>query len=386
MKIALFSTGIYPYVVGGMQKHSYYLAKYLVKNKVHVDLYHFVPHNEPLVEKLEGFSNDELQYITHFCFHFEKPSKYPGHYIVESYESSKKIFEKFMQNKEVDFVYAQGFSGWYYAKQKSKGISLPSVGVNFHGLEMFQKAASLKVKLEQLMFHYPVKRVVQLSDYTFSLGGKLTQILENITDDSSKVLTTPIGIDNSWLIKKISNNNDKTKSFVFVGRYERRKGIEELTNVLKTLESEYDFIFHFIGPIQKEKQINSKKALYHGLVKEEEIIKKILRETDVLVSPSYAEGMPTVILEAMASGCAIIATDVGAVSEEVDATNGWLIAPGDETSLKTAMIDAIECSDSDLLLKKAASLDRIKEKFLWDDVVHQTLNQIAYICKKSDDE
>ena len=45
-----------------------------------------------------------------------------------------------------------------------------------------------------------------------------------------------------------------------------------------------------------------------------------------MVCPSYSEGMPNVILEAMARGLAIIATDVGAIAEMVDSTNGILMA------------------------------------------------------------
>jgi len=41
LKIALITDGIWPYVMGGMQKHSYYLCKYLAQNKVNVDLIHF---------------------------------------------------------------------------------------------------------------------------------------------------------------------------------------------------------------------------------------------------------------------------------------------------------------------------------------------------------
>lgn len=228
------------------------------------------------------------------------------------------------------------------------------------------------------MFRNPVKRVNKLSDYTFSLGGKLTMILQDIVNTPEKVLVTPIGISETWL------NNEKlivneTRKFVFLGRYERRKGIEELSEVLKKLLNLYDFEFHFIGPISEDKQIVSNQVIYHGLIKDEAKIKKVLRESDVLVTPSYSEGMPTVILEAMASGCAIVATDVGAVSEEVDEENGWLINPGDEVVLKMAIIDAIECSDAVLTAKKIKSIDRIKEKFLWDDVVHKTLNEIKRV-------
>ena len=64
MKIALLSDGIYPYVVGGMQKHSYFLAKYLARNKINVDLYHFKSidnYNLP-----NPFNDEELLFIKIF--------------------------------------------------------------------------------------------------------------------------------------------------------------------------------------------------------------------------------------------------------------------------------------------------------------------------------
>jgi hypothetical protein len=41
MQIALITDGIWPYVMGGMQKHSYYLCKYLAQNKVNIHLFHY---------------------------------------------------------------------------------------------------------------------------------------------------------------------------------------------------------------------------------------------------------------------------------------------------------------------------------------------------------
>ncbi|WP_081782592.1 hypothetical protein [Marinilabilia salmonicolor] len=48
MRIALLTDGIYPHIMGGMQKHSYYLAKYLARAGVKVDVYHAIPEGQPL--------------------------------------------------------------------------------------------------------------------------------------------------------------------------------------------------------------------------------------------------------------------------------------------------------------------------------------------------
>ena len=388
-KITLLTDGIYPYVMGGMQKHSYYLTKYLAQNKVEVALYHSVKNGDPLVEKLEGFTDDELKYITHHCFRFPKLDSYPGHYLRENKRLSELYLKHFTDNtihhsssNTNNYIYAQGFVGWAFIESKKAWIDLPEITVNFHGLEMFQKAPSFRVKLEHLLLRGAVKYNVRNADKAISLGGKLTKILKNV--GAKQIIEQGIGIEQNWLVEEeaLKNKDVNVVKFVFVGRYERRKGIEELNKALKELLDK-EFEFHFIGPIPKDKQISPLRngygrndVKYHGSIKEEEKIKNILQNCDVLVSPSWSEGMPTVILEAMASGCAIIATDVGAVAEQVDETNGWLIEAGNKQQLKEALTTAINIDNLELLKKKQNSIQKIKDNFLWDDVAKKTIKEL----------
>ena len=369
--------------MGGMQKHSYYLTKYLARNKVEVVLYHSVKNGEPLVEKLEGFTDDELKYITHYCFQFPKLDSFPGHYLRENKRLSELYLKHFTDNTTHNsspntskYIYAQGFVGWAFIESKKKGIDLPEITLNFHGLEMFQKAPSFRVKLEHLLLRGAVKYNVRNAGSAISLGGKLTNILKEIT--AKQVIEQGIGIEESWLIEEevLKIEPSDVLKFVFVGRYERRKGIEELNEVIRELLDK-EFEFHFIGPVPEEKKLGARssklKVHYHGQVSEENKIKEILQACDVLVSPSWSEGMPTVILEAMASGCAIIATDVGAVAEQVDSTNGWLIGAGRKKQLKEALTEAININKEELFKKKINSIQKIKENFLWDDVIKKTI-------------
>jgi hypothetical protein len=93
MRIALITDGIWPYVLGGMQKHSYYLCKYLSQNKIHVDLVHFNQSNLDITN-LDVFTAEEKKYISSIIVDFPKGISYPGHYILNSYKHSKLIFEK----------------------------------------------------------------------------------------------------------------------------------------------------------------------------------------------------------------------------------------------------------------------------------------------------
>ena len=89
--------------------------------------------------------------------------------------------------------------------------------------------------------------------------------------------------------------------------------------------------------------------------------------------------MPTVILEAMASGLAVIATDVGAVSEMVSEQNGWLISPGNTHQLRQALLNAIHASDEELTNKKIKSQFIVREHFTWDKVIQKTIETIQTI-------
>lgn len=379
MKIALLTDGIYPYVIGGMQKHSYYLVKYFAQNGIYVDLFHFNKSSLD-INKLEAFTDDEKKYIHSTIIEFPALDKFPGHYVRESYRYSELIFEK-IENKlsSYDFIYTKGFSGWKLIKEKRKGLTCPPIGVKFHGYEMFQKAPDFSVKLQHYLLRGPVSWISQNADYVFSYGGKITGIIkDNMKIPYERILEIPTGIEKQW-IRSDAVKEHHPRRFIFLGRYERRKGIEELNSVLKNLIGKENFIFEFIGPISKDKQIPSNQLIYHGEIREAEKIRKILENADVLVCPSHSEGMPNVILEGMASGLAIIATDVGAVSRQVSEVNGILIPPGNVEALNKAIVKLANVSSDEMIMLKKGSLRVVKDSFLWDNIILQTIDKIKDI-------
>jgi glycosyltransferase involved in cell wall biosynthesis len=373
MRVALFTDGIYPYVIGGMQKHSFNMARFLARAGVEVDLYHF-NQSEKDIRKLELFEESEKKKIRSFVIPFPDSGKLPGHYIRASFQYSCEVYKSFLSNGTVDYIYAKGFSGWKTIDAKFQGKQLPPIGVNFHGYEMFQKADSIKVKLEQFLLKAPVKFNLLHADHVFSYGGRVTELLRKHGVPSAKIKELPAGIEASWLAETVTQTKD-IRRFVFVGRYEHRKGIEVLNQVLRSLKS-YNFEFVFVGPIPESRRLQLPGISYAGRINEEEALKNILRACDVLVCPSFSEGMPNVILEAMASGLAIIATDVGAVAEMTGTDNGWLIRAGSEPELRTALIQAIGILPAALNLKKNNSLRKIAAHFLWPDLIERL---IAYL-------
>ncbi len=376
MRIALLTDGITPFVTGGMQRHSFHLARQFLKNGVKLTLVHTVPYaSEPIanqeVEKALGANSENLEVI---YIPFEKSDRFPGHYIRESYAYSQAVFEALETRwAQFDFVYAKGFAAWALLEKKKRGLHTAPVGVKFHGYEMFQKTRNFKGKLEQYMLKPPVVFNNRQADLVFSYGGEISKIIENLGVPKEKIVEIGSGIDREFVKDQPSETKQRRK-FIFVGRDERRKGIRELVAALKGLDG--DFEIHWVGPILPENQWKDARSIYHGEIKSRERICELLDQADVLVAPSHAEGMPNVILEAMGRGLAVLSTDVGAVSMLVCDANGRLINPGNVKELRANLDDLIQLEPHHLEAKKQRSIEKVKERFLWSEVGKKTLEKI----------
>jgi glycosyltransferase involved in cell wall biosynthesis len=95
-------------------------------------------------------------------------------------------------------------------------------------------------------------------------------------------------------------------------------------------------------------------------------VAELMRGADLLVLPSLAENLPTVVLEAHACGLAVVATDVGGTREALDPSAGRLVEPGDDEALAAA-IGAMLAVDHD----REAVAVRAHERYGYDAVAER---------------
>lgn len=366
-RVALLTDGIHPLVVGGMQKHSFYLLQGLLRKGVQVLLFHTNPQGKSISGLLTDSEQEGLEEV---MLYFPKHKRIPGAYVKASYTYSKRIAREMMEREPVQFIYAQGFTAWAWLEKRA--YSAP-VGLNFHGLEMFQVATGARQRLIQRLFKPIVLRNLRKADVAYSLGGKLTDILKRVLPDDG-IEEIPIGIGETWL-KDSSALADKDYSKakgVFIGRNERRKGLKELYEALDMEPMSVDFI----GPIPKSEQKKMDGLTYHGSITDEAKMKSIIDGCSVLLCPSLSEGMPTVVLEAMSRGLAILGSDVGAMGNMVDDSNGWLVPAGDVSSLVLALRKVNHTEPPDLAKMGEISHQRVKASFLWDTIVELNIHSM----------
>lgn len=376
MRIAFLTDGIYPYVLGGMQRHSYYVCKYLARNKIRIRLFHFNQGSYD-INALECFTEEEKAYIDPVVLDFPPSGRLPGHYIRESYRYSVSIYEALKPEiNQFDFIYAKGFSGWKLLEERKRGLSTPPVGVKFHGMNMFQRKASFRSWLESYLFRGPVKFNMNNADFVFSYGGKITDIIKETGVSSSKIIEVGTGVTDDWLDDTINVNSGI--NFLFVGRYERLKGIQELGEAISVLKQKgLDFSFYFVGPIPEHLRLRHDGIHYTGAITDQAQLKAIYKKCDVLVCPSYSEGMPNVILEAMAQSLTVLATDTGATSILVNDNTGWLINTCNTALIVSALEEIINLSPMELKRKKQSAFEHVRDNFRWEKISEVLVDKIS---------
>lgn len=139
----------------------------------------------------------------------------------------------------------------------------------------------------------------------------------------------------------IDSSRRRDNVLVFLGRFGKRKGIFDLLDALVRLREEFPDIRLKCGGdgdvdavserIKRKDLAQTVKVL--GWVTGEKK-SELLSEGTVYVLPSYAEGLPMSILEAMAAGMPVVSTTVGGIPEAVrDGVEGFLISAGDVDAL-----------------------------------------------------
>jgi glycosyltransferase involved in cell wall biosynthesis len=134
----------------------------------------------------------------------------------------------------------------------------------------------------------------------------------------------------------------KPPRLLFVGRLNIQKNVQQLLWALNGISERFKTNVVGEGELGNElKRLSSdlklKDVNFLGRKDNEELL-KLYKESDIFVLTSKLEGMPLVLLEAMAMGLPIIATNVGGIRNVVKANNGFLVPLDDVVALRAALL------------------------------------------------
>ena len=141
-------------------------------------------------------------------------------------------------------------------------------------------------------------------------------------------------------------------AFIFVGRLDRDKGIDELVQAFRMLEKEYPKVHLFLVGIEEPEGKSILDETREIITRDDHIhlsdgwqadVRPWYAAADALVHPSRREGFPNVVIEAGAMGLSSIVTDINGSREIVkDGQNGKIVPAQDPEALYAAMKEFLE--------------------------------------------
>ena len=168
----------------------------------------------------------------------------------------------------------------------------------------------------------------------------------------------------------------------YIGRLESVKGVDDFLAAAVAVKKKYpEIVVQVVGWFMEKHPLVTQYAndvIFTGLRTD---IPEILAQTDIFVLPSYSEGLSNALMEAMASGCACIATEVGGNCYLLqNGVSGFLFPVGDREALAAHLRRLIEDPTKRDALGQAAR-KRIEDVFSWDVVGEQYRGLFEKECR-----
>lgn len=256
-------------------------------------------------------------------------------------------------------VYPDGYGVLDYCRE----MDVPMV-VDIHGDGFF-------AEWERPSMHARFEPVLAYASKIVCISRHIRDQALGIGLPDEKLEYVPLGVDverfqktveaDAWTDEMRDRVGDR-RGVLFVGGLLEQKGIHHLLQAISQLDqdlrSEHVFIIVGEGPyggalVGLARSLGvSDAVIFPGRIDGDRLV-WLYQYCDTFVLPSLSEGKPSVINEAMASGCAVIASEISGIPEQVDhGVNGYLVPPGDSGAIAGRL---------ELLLSDRARLERMKD-------------------------
>lgn len=244
----------------------------------------------------------------------------------ERYISIKKLDSLINQAKDFDIIMAHwGHPNARIAMKISQFLQIPYC-VTYHGSDINvipKKNRIYKLHIEEALLNASINFMVSQA------------LIDKVTKYNSNIITflSPNGIPENVILKEKKKSNDII-NIIFIGSLNYVKRADQLAAILKNVVSktQKNIEFTIIGKGEYEELIKSEldktniNFRLYGEVPRAKVM-SILNSSDILLLPSRNEGLPLVILEAIAKKVIPIATNIGGLSEILE--NDFLVDESD---------------------------------------------------------
>lgn len=373
-KIAIF-TGYYLPHTGGVERYVCNLAKEL-KNQNKEILIVTTKYEENLKE-IEDLGYAKIYRMPIYNIF---SSRYP---ILKTNKQYRNLIKE-LEKENIDSIilntrfHLTSLIGAKFAKKQK----IPTCLIE-HGSTHFTVYNKVLDNLGHIYEHALTNKMKSLVKDYYGVSLKCNEWLEHFKIQAKGVFYNCINEDEyeKYKLSNYEKCEDKKIIISYVGRMIKEKGILEIIEAYEELDKkeQIQLILAGDGPLLKELENRNlnKNILLTGKLNHDEVM-GLLNKTDIFVHPSsFAEGMPTSILEAGLMKCAIVATPAGGTAEVINNKELGIICDSSKNSIK----EAIEyyLNNEEKRKESAEKLhNRVKKNFTWNVMSKHIAEEIKY--------
>ena len=285
-------------------------------------------------------------------------------------------------------------SGWWLFSKKPKTLlaswAFPEAVATSWISKLLNCPFFFKVHGSDINLHGKIparaKQIVSASKRAtgiLSVSQALADEMVNIGVNKEKIHVIYNGVDHQkFRINQAESDQIMVDYILYVGNLKKEKGVMELLNGFAAIHKKHPALkLLYAGPGNMSSQIRSQaksmalsdKVELLGSVDHDQL-PQLISQARVLALPSYNEGVPNVVLEAMACGTPVLVSDVGGIPEVVDEHICGKIIP---SKCETAVAEGLDAILSAQWSKE--NIQQHSQQFSWQNNKHQLLQMLTNI-------
>ena len=367
--IGIFTHDLYPYKPWGQGRYVYDLARNL-SGKIKDNIFIFSP-----FENIRDDHHIQIFPGSHNCF---------GKNITFSIKLGL-IIESLIQKYDLNLVHFQGGPGGLFLFKKP---SVPVIYTVHH--TYYQQSKYISTQKWKKILYLWEKFGYMKADYLMCDSDSTKRIILRHYGVNPKLCNTIlVGVDQSRFfplhLKRIPN------SLFFIGRLEKRKGIDFLIKTIPIIRGRLSDIKLFIGGDGALRSylesFIKKNHLEHNVhllgTIDDSALNKWYNKVSVAIIPSVFEGFGLTVIEAMACGTSVIATDVDALRDVVEnGVNGLLVKYNDIGELSRKILYLLK-NKSEQSKFSLNGQKKVQTVYNWDILCQDIVMVYKYVLGKS---
>ena len=354
----------FPPLGGGASPQSYQLARALVAMGHQVDVVTARFRDLPRKESIEGIN------VTRVSCLRARPDICRTHEMVSFVLKAIPVVRRMLRDNAYDVIHSHFlFPTTVILYSLRRHIEAPIV-VTAHGSDVPGYNPDRFKLAHKLLFPF-WKRIARMPDVITTPSNYLKHLMiQQLNADPGNIVRIPNGI----FPERFRTDRSRQKRILAVTRLFPRKGIQFLLRALQGLPLDWAVAIVGDGTNRDELEalaavVNMPVRFYGWIDNQSQELRDLYETSSIFVFPSLVENFPTVLLEAMSAGLAVITTAETGCAEVIGEA-GITVPPGDVQSLREAILYLTE-NPADMRQLGRTGRRRIEENFTWPSVAQE---------------